>query len=176
MRSRTKIHALFMVALLIACGATLARGVYQEPEAFISDAFAGKPPVAKMLWLTTAMQPEITHILGHSYAQQRVRYWQAGARSVWVLDEIGKEEPITAGIIVNQDRIETVKILIYRESRGDEVRYPAFTGQFKGATLTTNQELDRQIDGISGATLSSHALTRLARLALYFDARRRETK
>lgn len=175
MSART-FRAITLVALAGMSGWVWARGVYQEPEAFISEAFAGKPPAAKTVWLTDAMRPEVERILGHPYVQQRVRFWQAGARSAWVLEEIGKEEPITTGIIVNQGRVESVKILIYRESRGDEVRYPAFTGQFKGATLTANQELDRTIDGISGATLSSHALTRLARLALYLDAKSRETK
>jgi len=176
MKHKVRMRALGLAALLVVSAAALARGVYQEPEAFIRDAFAGKPPTAAILWLTGAMQPEIARILGHPYALQRVRFWRSGARSAWVLEEIGKEEPITTGIIVNQGRIETVKILIYRENRGDEVRYPAFTGQFKGAALMANQELDRTIDGISGATLSSHALTRLARLALYFDARSREAK
>ena len=60
-------------------------------------------------------------------------------------------------------------MLVYRESRGDEVRYPRFTGQFTGAGLNSRQELDRGIDVISGATLSVNALTRLARLALYLD-------
>jgi hypothetical protein len=174
--SVNNVRAVLLVVLAGMSGWVLARGVYQEPEAFISEAFAGKPPAARVLWLTDAMQPEIARILGHPYVQQRVRYWQAGPRSAWVLEEVGKEEPITTGIILNQGRIELVKVLIYRESRGDEVRYPAFTGQFKGATLTARQELDRSIDGISGATLSSHALARLARLALYFDAMNRETK
>lgn len=176
MSANTGFKALALLALLAISVPVLARGVYQEPEAFIGDAFAGKPPAARVLWLTAAMQPEVMRILGHPYVQQRVRYWQEGTRSAWVLEEIGKEEPITTGIIVNQGRIETVKVLIYRESRGDEIRYPAFTGQFKGATLTAQQELDRSIDGISGATLSSHALTRLARLALYLDAASREPK
>jgi FMN-binding domain len=170
------LRAIALVALAGMSGWVWARGVYQEPEAFISEAFAGKPPAVKVVWLAAAMQPEIMRILGHPYVQQRVRYWQEGARSAWVLEETGKEEPITTGIIVNQGRIEMVKVLIYRESRGDEVRYPAFTRQFKGATLTAQQELDRSIDGISGATLSSHALTRLARLALYLDAASREPK
>jgi hypothetical protein len=37
-------------------------------------------------------------------------------------------------------------------------------------------ELDRNIDGISGATLSVRALTRLARVALLLDAEVREAK
>ena len=62
-----------------------------------------------------------------------------------------------------------VRVLIYRESRGWEVKYPAFTDQFRGARLTSDGKLDQSIDGISGATLSVHALTRLARLALLLD-------
>jgi hypothetical protein len=34
--------------------------------------------------------------------------------------------------------------------------------------------LDRDIDGIAGATLSVGAMERMARLALYFDARSRK--
>jgi hypothetical protein len=63
-----------------------------------------------------------------------------------------------------------VKVLIFRESRGWEVRYPFFTDQFKDATLTAERNLDRKIDGISGATLSVNALTKLARLALFLDS------
>lgn len=164
-----------LVALLIVSGAAWARGTYQEPQAFVSESFDGKPPAAKVLWITDAMQPEITHILGHLLGQRRVRYWRIGERSVWILDEIGKEEPITAGYIVNQGRIERVRILIYRESRGDEVRYPRFTEQFKGAGFKgDDHKLDRTIDNISGATLSVDALTRSTRLALYLDSKSRE--
>jgi Na+-transporting NADH:ubiquinone oxidoreductase subunit NqrC len=47
------------------------------------------------------------------------------------------------------------------------VRYPFFTDQFNGLQLDENNRLQRKIDGISGATLSVNALTRLARLALH---------
>jgi hypothetical protein len=49
------------------------------------------------------------------------------------------------------------------------VRYPFFTDQFDGATLTAKSRLDRNIDGITGATLSVGAVTRIARVALIFD-------
>ena len=160
-----------LAALLLLSGAAVARGTYQEPQDFVSEAFAGKPPAAKVLWITNLMQPKIASILGHPLGQSRVRYWCLGERSVWILDEIGKEEPITAGYIVNQGRIERVRILIYRESRGDEVRYPRFTEQFKGAGLKDDHKLDRSIDSISGATMSVDALTRSARLALYLDSK-----
>ena len=50
-----------------------------------------------------------------------MRYWQSGSRTAWVLDEIGKEQPITTGIIVENGKILSVDVLAYRESRGAEV-------------------------------------------------------
>jgi len=62
-----------------------------------------------------------------------------------------------------------VKVLIFRESRGDEIRHAFFTQQFKQATLQSNSQLDQTIDGISGATMSVRAFTKLARLALFLS-------
>ncbi len=147
--------------------------VYQEAGAFVEEAFAGKPPAPKTLWLDTAMQAEILKILGHRYPVMRLRYWSEGHRSAWILEEIGKEEPITVGIVVNRQKIELIKVLEFRESRGGEVRHPFFTRQFEGAGLRDDRDLDRSIDGISGATLSVRALTKLSRLALYLDGKAR---
>lgn len=171
---KIKTRVWVLATLLMVSGVSWSRGTYQEPDSFISETFAGKPPAPKLLWITDSMQPEITRILGHPSAQRRVRYWRSGARSAWILDEIGKEEPITIGYVVHQDRIERARVLVYRESRGDEVRYPRFTEQFTGATLKDTNDLDRGIDNISGATLSVDAMTRTARLALYLDKKSQE--
>jgi len=155
--------------LFFAAAQSWAADVYQSPDAFLTEAFAGQPPAPKMLWLTDAMQQGAARILGHKYPAMRLRYWEHGKRSAWILEEIGKEEPITAGIVVDAGRIERMRVLIYRESRGGEVRYPFFTRQFEGVELKPDMRLDRHIDSISGATLSVRALERLARLALYLD-------
>ena len=70
--------------------------------------------------------------------------------------------------MIEADKIKHVKVLAFRESRGWEIRHPAFTQQFKDATLIDNA-LDRHIDGVSGATLSVWAMTAVTRLALYLD-------
>ncbi len=159
--------ATIAVWLCLTSTVSAARGVYQPPEEFVREVFAGRPPAPQALWLTEARQQAIARILGHRYPAMRLRYWASGKRSVWILEEIGKEEPITVGIVVNDGRIELLRVLVYRESRGDEVRHGFFTGQFHGARLRDGDELDRSIDGISGATLSVRAVTKLARLALY---------
>ncbi len=141
--------------------------VYLAPEAFLAEAF-GTPPPPSMFWITAEIQPEIEKILGHPPPRLRQRYWKDGTKTAWILEEIGKEEFITAGFVISNDRIEKARVLIYRESRGMEVRYPAFLKQFEGTQLAERLRLSKRIDGIAGATLSVWAMERMARAALYF--------
>lgn len=160
----------WLLCLLLATATNLpAKGVYQEPDAFLKEVFNGEPPTPKVLWITRMLRDPIVEILGHSPDALRMRYWKSNQRSAWILEEIGKEQPITVGLVINDGKLETVRVLAFRESRGWEVRYPFFTDQFTGAALTDDRNLDRTIDGISGATLSVRALQKLARLALYLD-------
>ena len=146
-----------------------AGGVYQEPDAFVAEVFDNDPPKAAVIWPDKQLKAQIKGILGHDYRGLRIRYWKRGDRSAWILDEIGKDKPITTGFVVNKGRIERVRVLVFRESRGWEVRHAFFTDQFNQAGLDTDMELDRTIDNISGATLSVRAVTRLARVALLLD-------
>ena len=148
-----------------------AEDVYLAPEAFLAEAFDGDVPEPGKLWITKDVKAGAAAIMGHDLGALRVGYWTRGTRSAWILEEIGKVHPITTGLVVDDGAIARIQVLIYRESRGWEVRYPFFTDQFLGARLTVNHRLDRGIDGISGATLSVDALTRLARLALFLHGR-----
>lgn len=158
---------ILLFALLVT--PVFAGGVYQEPDAFIAEVFADKPPKADIIWPDKELKVQIKDILGHDYKSLRIRYWKQGDRTAWILDEIGKDKPITTGFVINQGRIELVRVLIFRESRGWEVRHAFFTDQFDNAGLNKNMELDRTIDNISGATLSVRAVTKLSRVALMLD-------
>ena len=160
-------RTLLPVLTLLYLGSVNAGGVYQEPEAFIDEVFNSAAPEVKVFWPDAELKRDMADILGHPYQGLRIRYWINGERSAWVLDEIGKDKPITIGVVINRDHIEAVRVLVFRESRGWEVRHRFFTKQFDDATLRENRQLDRNIDNISGATLSVNALTRVARLALY---------
>lgn len=158
------------LAVGLLCGAhTVAFGadnIYQSPVDFLKTAFNGKIPKPEIIWLRDPLRSDVKKILGHPYGAIRIRFWKLDRRTAWILEEIGKYKPITAGIIVSDGRIERVEILIYRESHGWEVRYPFFTNQFRDIRLTADGGLSHGIDGVSGATLSVNALIRLATLAL----------
>ncbi len=160
---------LLMVLMLIA-STPMANTIYQSEEDFLAEIFPSQVPEADVIWMRGEVKKQVKEILGHTYASLRIRYWAEGKQTAWVLDEIGKERPITTGIVINDHKISKVKVLAFRESRGGEVRHDFFTEQFLGAQLTTEQQLDRSIDGITGATLSVRALKKLALLALYLDS------
>ncbi len=168
MRKIFKITALFLFSLIFS-SATVAGGVYQEPADFINEVFDDKPPKAEVLWLDNDLKKKIVNILDHKYKGLRIRYWHQENKSAWILEEIGKEKLITTGIVINNKQIEQVKVLVFRESRGWEVRHDFFTEQFKQATLKENHQLDKTIDNISGATLSVRAVRKQAQIALLLD-------
>jgi hypothetical protein len=152
---------------VLFAGEYTGAGVYLDKEQFIAESFAGLTPTAEKLWVDKEQKEAMAAILGHPYRGLRVRYWGAERRTAWIFDEIGKELPVTIGVVVEDDRIVAVRILVFRESRGGEVKYPFFTGQFEQLALDNELKLTGHIDGITGATLSVRAVKKVARLALY---------
>jgi len=167
MQPRLTTALLALILWLLASTSSHAlETVYLQPEVFIEQSFAGEPE-QKVLWLTKDAKASIKQVLGRDFRGMRIRYWQSGARTAWILEEIGKVKPITTGFVIENNQMLAMQVLIYRESHGWEVRYPFFTDQFKGLELEANNRLNKKIDGISGATLSVNALTRLSKLALH---------
>jgi hypothetical protein len=162
---KNSIGASLLVLLLPAIA--LAATVYETQPQFLDRAFGGSPPAPGIVWLSGDRKSTVREILEHDYPALRLRYWCADERSAWTLEEVGKDLPITVGVVVERNYIDSIRVLTYRENRGGEVATPAFTDQFNGIELTPDGALNKQIDGITGATLSVRALSRLATLALY---------
>ncbi len=172
--------AVFFIGLLtsalLASSTVSAKGVFQSGPDFISEVFLEQGTQAevqvqsKVLWLTDDIRQQAEKILDRPVQGLRIRYSRSADKTAWILEEIGKEMPITIGVVVDQNKIIKVKILAYRESRGGEVRFPAYMAQYNGATLTDRHRLDKSIDGITGATLSVWAVNKVAALALYYHS------
>ena len=162
--------AAFFAATSLASFSVNAKGVYQSGPDFFTEVFAPLQAEPKVLWLTPEIRAQASVIVDRPVRGLRVRYHQSNNKTAWILEEIGKEMPITIGVVVENDVIKQVKILAYRESRGGEVRYPAYTDQYRGAALQADYRLNQNIDGITGATLSMWAVNKVAALALYYHA------
>jgi len=171
---------LIILAFCVAAAAAPAvesseAGRYETAGEFLHSVFPEGVPVSSTLWVQGDLRHEIESRLGHPFASLRIRYWRVGDSSAWVLDEIGKELPITVGVAVTGGSIRRVHILEFRESRGWEVRLPFFTDQFRHTRLDAGGNLNRKIDGITGATLSVGAVTRIARVALFLHEKTGQT-
>lgn len=150
-------------------------GEYQTRSEFLIESFGHDKPASSVVWINDELRTSATEVLGHPPAMLRMRYWYEGARTAFIIDEIGKEKNITFGVVVENGEVQSFRVLQFRETRGWEIRYPFFTRQFSALRLTDNGRLSHGIDGISGATLSVKAATRSANFALVLDEYTRTT-
>jgi len=146
--------------------------LFQAPDAFLSEAFNGAVPAPQVLSLDAAAQSRISAVFGRAFPQARVRYWSQDGRTAWIFDDIGKQgyQPTTSGFVVNASgQIDVARVLIYKESRGEQVGDAAFLSQLTGAKAN-GATLDAAVDNIAGATLSVKMMVRMARTAIELDA------
>lgn len=154
-----------ILALVLTFGAKGATE-YLTQEAFLAQAFSGGQPQQGTVWLKGELKSQLKTLMGEGYPKLRVRYWEQQGRTAWVLESVGKDQPITFGYVVENGTIIQARVLMFREHRGWEIHRDAFTRQYQGVSLDGNA-LSEIIDGISGATLSVHAMNRTAKMALF---------
>ena len=84
-----------------------------------------------------------------------------------IVEEIGKHRPITFVVGIGTDhKIKDAALMVYREAYGGEVRDRRFLQQYKGKELKDPLLPYRDIQNISGATLSVDAIGRGSKKAL----------
>ena len=84
-----------------------------------------------------------------------------------IVEEIGKHRPITFVVGVGTDhKIKDVALMVYREAYGGEVRDHRFLRQYGGKELKDPLLPYRDIQNISGATMSVEAIGRGSKKAL----------
>ena len=167
-RGRSLRPFLLGFCLLLASGPGFAQKTQQVSADNYKIQYFSEALAWQTLWINKDQREQIEGILGRSFNPFRIRYWGEDGRSGWLFEEIGKELPITVAVVVEEGEIIDLTVLEFRESRGGEVVYPFFTGQFTSAKLQVGKtyRLDKNIDGITGATLSVRALKKIATLAL----------
>jgi len=158
------------ILLLVTCLVS-AKGAYMTSSEFLEKAFGSEAPKIQTIWIKEELKKVVHKITLGSLKKLRVKYWVKDDRTAWILEEVGKELPITIGVVIENDEIVNLEILTFRESRGGEVRYPSFTNQFSSLRLEKDHSLNKHIDGVTGATLSVRAVKKVARLALYLHSR-----
>jgi thiamine biosynthesis lipoprotein len=95
---------------------------------------------------------------------------QAGQAEKYAIqmNETGKSEPITFMVGMSPEgKVTEVAIMVFRENRGWEVKEKRFLNQFHGKTLHNAIRVNEDIINYTGATLSSKAVARGVKRALF---------
>ena len=153
--------------LLLLLLMTSLQSKANDIQSFLQKNF-NEIPKTQRIWIDKEKQNIITSQFNPSQIKLSYRYWQKDDKTVWILDEIGKERNITTGIVTQNDAIISVEVITYRESRGGQVQSKRFTNQYQRKELSSN--LIKEIDSISGATLSVNAINNQVKLALYLNS------
>ena len=77
-----------------------------------------------------------------------------------VQNTIGKHKPMTYMVGVdNRGHVADVELLVFRESRGSEIRQKRFNVQYEGKTVLDPVRINKDIINISGATMSVRSMS-----------------
>jgi len=90
-----------------------------------------------------------------------VQAWRSADGRWFIVDQVvGKHLPIRYAVTIDASgAVSQVEILEYNEAYGGEVRLPAWRRQFVGKTSSDQVQIGRNIQNISGATLSCRHVT-----------------
>ena len=87
-------------------------------------------------------------------------FWGPDKQAMIIDVVIGKHEFITYAVGISSDgKVQGIEIMDYRETFGYQVRDAAWRKQFVGKTSKDKVHLDRDIQNISGATMSCSHVT-----------------
>ncbi len=171
---------LLAIAFMSATAATAAEHhVYQTLDEALREVFAGADSTWTENWTPDDdARAALAAQLAAPQPPGEIVFHRArrdGHDLGWAVttDEIGLHEPITLLVSVTAGReVGPVRVLVFRESRGGEVRRKRFLEQFLGKSRADPLRLTRDIDAVTGATYSSRAVTAgVKRVLALVDAR-----
>lgn len=154
------------LATLLTISEAAAATVYWELPALLTSFFPGADRVSyAKVSLTQTERAQLQRALGRPIRADWTIFVATKSGQVTgyaVVDEVrGMHEPITyATRFTPSGAISRMEVMQYREAYGGEVREQRFLSQFHGKTAASSWLPGRDITAISGATISSHAVTR----------------
>jgi Na+-translocating ferredoxin:NAD+ oxidoreductase RnfG subunit len=119
-----------------------------------------------ILKLDKQMKKEVENQVKQKFYRNKLYYWTISqddtSIAYAILDNvIGKSMPITFMVILNIDGdIIDANVIKYREAYGSEVGNKVWLQQFFNLNNNSNYKIGKDIDGISGATISVKSMSK----------------
>ncbi len=147
--------------------------VYLSPEEAAKLMFPKSERIRKeVLTLQAEQKTVIQKLIGWDFPETSFECFIGetnGKIDGWALiqNTIGKHKPMTYMVGVNpQGEATSVEVLVYRESRGSEVRTKRFNYQYQGKDVHDPIRINRDIINITGATMSVRSMSAGVKRAL----------
>jgi len=147
--------------------------IYLTPDEAAKLMFPNSDLIKKeVLTITPQQKNQIQTLIGWNFNETSFDCFigeTQGKIDGWALiqNTIGKHKPMTYMVGINlQGEATNVEVLVYRESRGNEVRTKRFNYQYQGKNLHDPIRINRDIINISGATMSVRSMSAGVKRAL----------
>jgi Na+-translocating ferredoxin:NAD+ oxidoreductase RnfG subunit len=152
MRGQFLLIPLASAAIVAPAHATVYLTVEQAQQLL----FPGAEFVADNRTITPEQEREIERASGVSVRNRTLNLWRVSTGGWFIVDQvIGRHDNIPYAIGLEADgAVRGIEILEYRESYGGQIREPLWRAQFIGKRQGAPLTLKRDIQNISGATLS----------------------
>ena len=127
---------------------------------------------AEALRLAPDQKARIQEKIGWKFPEESFRAFKAESNGkvdgyAVIQETIGKHRPITYIVGVTPDgKVSDIEILVYRESKGSEVRMKRFNSQYEGKTTFDPIRINKDIINITGATMSVRSVSAGVKRAL----------
>ena len=147
--------------------------IYLTPEEALEKTFAGADRIEReVIRLGPEAEERVARAVGHPLHERKFvlyRGIKAGnlLGTAMMGEELGKFRSITSMTVVGPDgKVQDVKVLVYRESHGNDVRRKRFLYQYLGKGREDPIQINQDITSISGATISVRSMNAQVRKAL----------
>jgi hypothetical protein len=163
-RVRNSIVALVVAAIALAAVPAHATTYWTVPAVMKSFFPTSKKVTYKRVSLGPVEAAEISKRLGvESVKRDWVVYYGEtdGHRDGYAIvdEEKGMHDPIDFAIrFTEAGAVDRVEVMVYREAYGEEIRSPRFRAQFGGKTGSDAITAGKDIDVVSGASISSKSM------------------
>jgi hypothetical protein len=140
--------------------------VFMSEEEAVKTMFPKSERVRKeLLQLSPERKAQIEERIGWKFPEESFEVYigETGAQVdgyALVQNTIGKHKPMTYMVGVDRrGRVSDVELLVFRESRGSEIRQKRFNSQYEGKTVLDPVRINKDIINISGATMSVRSMS-----------------
>jgi FMN-binding domain len=148
------------IAALVAVQPSQAK-VFMSIEQAQAVMFPGASFAADFRTLTDAQIAAVEKASDTNVLNKQIRAWKASTGGWFIADQVvGKHDYIPFALALDENgAVKDVEILEYREAYGGEVTNTPWRAQFTGKNHESPVKLTKDIQNISGATLSSKHIT-----------------